>query len=120
MTIDKNFAARFAADWIDAWNHRDLERVLAHYSEDFEMVSPLIVQVANRADGRLQGKQAVGAYWAEALRRRPELKMELLNVLVSMDSIVLYYRGPRGLSAEAFFFGADGKVSKAVAHYAPD
>jgi len=29
--IDRNFAARFAREWIAAWNSHDLERVLSHY-----------------------------------------------------------------------------------------
>jgi len=33
--IDKSFAERFAADWIESWNARDLDRILAHYSDDF-------------------------------------------------------------------------------------
>lgn len=44
--MDKAFAEQFAADWIDAWNAHDLDRVLAHYSDDFEMSSPVIVQIA--------------------------------------------------------------------------
>jgi ketosteroid isomerase-like protein len=34
---------RFASDWIAAWNSHDLDRILAHYEDDFEMTSPLIV-----------------------------------------------------------------------------
>ena len=30
--------------------------------------------------------------------------------LVGIDSITLYYRGPRGMAAEVFFFRPDGKV----------
>ena len=120
MTIDDVFAKRFARDWIAAWNSRDLERVLAHYAEDFEMVSPLIVAVTGDGGGRLRGKAAVGAYWAKALERLPVLYMELREVFTGIDSVVIRYRGPRGESAETFFFDGDGKVRKAVAHYLPD
>ena len=44
MNIDQAFAERFAAEWVEAWNAHDLERVLSHYAEDFEMSSPYIVQ----------------------------------------------------------------------------
>ena len=39
----KGFAELFASDWIAAWNSHDLDRILAHYEDDFEMTSPLIV-----------------------------------------------------------------------------
>ena len=116
--IDKTFARRFADEWIAAWNSHDLNRILSHYAEDFEMSSPVIVQVASEPRGKLKGKKAVGAYWAKALQLIPDLRFEPVTVLTGIDSITLYYKGARGMSAEVFFFGADGKVIKAFAHYA--
>ena len=60
--IDKKFAEHFARDWIDSWNSHDLERILSHYSDQFEMSSPVIIQVAGEPSGTLKGKDAVGAY----------------------------------------------------------
>jgi ketosteroid isomerase-like protein len=31
----------FALEWVAAWNSRDLERILQHYTEDVEITSPL-------------------------------------------------------------------------------
>ena len=31
------FADQFARAWMEAWNAHDLDRVLAHYEEDFEL-----------------------------------------------------------------------------------
>lgn len=115
--IDKTFAEHFAHEWIAAWNSHDLERILSHYAEDFEMTSPFIVQVAGEPAGKLKGKKAVGAYWAKALALNPQLRFELISVLVGIDSIALYYRGTRGLAAEVFHFDADRFVTKAFAHY---
>jgi len=60
--IDKDFAEGFAAARIEAWNIRDLNRVLSHYADGFEMSSPLIVQVAGEPSGTLRGKAAIAAY----------------------------------------------------------
>jgi hypothetical protein len=46
--IDKEFAEHFARDRIDSWNSHDLDRILAHYSDQFEISSPLIIQFANK------------------------------------------------------------------------
>lgn len=115
--LDKAFADHFAADWIDAWNTHDLDRVLSHYTDDFEMSSPVIIKVAGETSGTLQGKEAVGSYWAKALQLIPDLHFELITTLVGVNSITLYYKGARGLSAEVFHFNQDGKVTRAYAHY---
>lgn len=115
--IDKAFADHFADDWIAAWNAHDLERILAHYSEDFEMCSPVIVKLTGETSGTLKGKPAVRAYWAKALQVNPALRFELLNMLRGVCSVTLVYQGVRGLSAEVFHFNAEGKVSRAYAHY---
>ena len=117
--MDARFAEAFAADWIGSWNAHDLDAVLAHYSEDFEMSSPYIVSLAGEASGTLRGKPAVRAYWSKALGLLPDLHFELLTVLVGVRSVTLYYRsaGSR-LAAEVLHFGQDDKVVSAFAHYA--
>jgi len=117
--IDEVFAERFAADWIEAWNAHDLARVLSHYTEDFEMSSPYIVEIAGEPSGTLRGKTAVGAYWKKALELVPDLKFELVSVLVGVGSVVLHYKGARGRTvAEIVYFGPDRKVVRSSAHYA--
>lgn len=115
--LRREFVGAFAADWIDSWNHHDLERILSHYTDDFEMSSPAIAGLTGESSGGLKGKAKVGAYWAKALELIPELRFQLITALAGVNSITLYYRGHRGLSAEVFHFGADGKVSSAFAHY---
>ena len=116
--IDKAFADHFATDWIAPWNAHDLDRVLAHYTDDFEMSSPIIIKMAGESSGTLKGKDKVGVYWAKALQLIPDLHFELLTTLVGVNSITLNYKGARGPSAEVFHFNLEGKVEKAFAHYA--
>ncbi|MBY0507961.1 MAG: nuclear transport factor 2 family protein [Bryobacteraceae bacterium] len=117
--IDPDFAHRFAEEWIAAWNSHDLERVLTHYAEDFEMSSPYIRQIAGEPTGILRGKAAVVAYWARALGLIPDLRFTLRLVLVGAESVAVHYAGAGGrLAVEVFHFGADGKVVRAHAHYA--
>ena len=115
--ITHEFAQAFAADWIAAWNNHDLERVLSHYADDFEMQSPYIAQIAGFGTGKLIGKTVVRAYWMLALEKISGPNFELANVLTGVDSVSIYYRSVRGMAAEVFLFGADGLVVKAMAHY---
>ena len=117
--MDKAFVEHFATDWIDSWNAHDLDRILSHYSDQFEMSSPVVIQVAGEPSGTLQGKVAVRAYWKKALELVPDLQFELLQVLAGVNSITVHYKGARGrLAAEVFHFGSDQKVTRAFAHYA--
>jgi len=118
--MDNTFAEHFAADWISSWNAHDLDRILSHYEDDFEMTSPVIVQIAGEPSGMLIGKSAVGAYWKKALALIPDLQFELLSVLVGVDSIIIHYKGARGhLASEVFHFSQSQKVARAFAHYVP-
>ena len=117
--VEQDFARAFASDWIDAWNRRDLDAVLAHYGEDFEFSSPVIIDVFGEPSGTLRGKPAIREYWTKALALSPNLHFDLDEVLTGIDTITLLYRGPRGASAETFHFDGDGKVDRALACYAP-
>ena len=116
--IDKVFAEDFALDWIDSWNNRDLERILFHYTDDFEMSSPVIVRIAKEPSGLLKGKETIKAYWTEALRLMPDLRFEFISVLTGINTVVIYYKGAkRRFAAEVFYFNRNGKIYKAIANY---
>jgi ketosteroid isomerase-like protein len=115
--IPKTFAEHFAAEWIASWNAHDLSRILTHYSDDFEMSSPVIMQITGEASGKLKGKTAVSAYWRKALAKTPNLHFDLISILIGVDTVTLYYKSHRGLSAEVFHFNAAGQVTEAFAHY---
>ncbi|MDD4913064.1 MAG: nuclear transport factor 2 family protein [Sideroxydans sp.] len=116
--ITKEWAQHFAIDWVDSWNTHDLDRVLSHYTDDFEMSSPFIVAFSGEASGTLKGKAQVGAYWRAALQRIPDLHFELIQVFVCVNSITIYYKAVLGkLATEVFIFNPDGKAFKALAHY---
>lgn len=116
--IERDFAMRFAQAWIEAWNSHDLDRILAHYRDDFVMSSPRIVVLADEPSGVLAGKDAIRTYWGKALAAAPDLHFELIETFVGADCIVLRYRGVRGPAAETFFFDEQGRVVRAAASYA--
>ena len=117
--LTKEFAEHFAKDWIESWNAHDLKRILSHYTDDFEMSSPLIATVANEPSGVLKGKEAIGNYWSKALAKFPDLKFELEETYVGAVSMVLTYKNlSRNVkAAEIFFFNDEGKVYRASGNY---
>ena len=85
-----DFAKQFASEWTSAWNAHDLDAVLSHYADDFEMVSPIMKQMGISPSGRLHGQSAIRKYWQKALQLIPDLKFELVSVLTGVESITLY------------------------------
>ena len=117
--MDKAFAQRLATEWIAAWNSHDLDRILSHYTDDFEMNSPRIVEYMNEPSGRLTGKEKVRAFWAVGLLRNPDLHFTLSGVYAGASSVAIHYRNEKGLGvSEVLFFDASGRVFRAAAHYA--
>lgn len=112
---------RFAAGWIEAWNSRDLERILRHYADDVEFTSPFVTQLTGDAAGCLRGKAALRDYFARGLKAYPELKFELQHVLGGVDGCTLVYRSVNGLlAAETMTFDDAGLVRAAgVAYSSP-
>lgn len=73
MNIDLR---EFAIDWIESWNAHDLDRILSHYSDDCELITPMIKVALGVETGMLTGKSNMREYWAAALTKVPDLKFD--------------------------------------------
>lgn len=114
----RGWALEFARDWIESWNSHNLDRVLTHYSEDFEMSSPLIGERFGRQDGILKGKPAVAEYWKPSMSLDPPLKFEIMDVLAGINQPTIYYRSVgRNVVAETLTFDSSLKVVSGSAQW---
>jgi len=114
----KSDPQRFVDEWVDAWNSHDLERILSHYTEDFEMSSPYIVQLMNDPAGTLKGKDKVRAYWKLGLEALPDLHFKPIRFYTGVNTLALNYEGAQGKTVvEVFFFAPDGRVHRATSLY---
>lgn len=111
-------AKRFAEEWVGAWNRHDVDAVLAHYTDNVEMTSPMIRRLLGVSLGTLKGKKAVGDYWRAALEKVPDLRFSIIEVACGVDSVSICYHAVMGQKAiETFIFNESGKVCKALATY---
>jgi hypothetical protein len=116
--IDLAWAREFANEWIAAWNSHDLARILSHYTETFEMSSPLIIERMQESSGTLKGKERVGRYWQQGLTAIPPLRFELIDVFAGVESITLYYHSVgRKMVCEVLFFDAERRIVRGVSHH---
>ena len=110
-------AEAFAREWIAAWNSGDLDRILAHYHDDFEMRSPLIAERGFSPDGCLQGKDAIRPYWAAGLAATPPILFELIGVHAGVGAIAICYLsvGRGKIVVERIELDANGRGTRAEA-----
>jgi ketosteroid isomerase-like protein len=110
--------AALGREWVEAWNSRDLERVLTFYSEEAEMTSPRIPEIALETSGTLHGKDALRAYWGKGLPLIPNLHFTLIDTYVSPDSVVVFYQNERGNKiCEYLRLDAAGKIQQGSANH---
>ncbi|WP_042434405.1 nuclear transport factor 2 family protein [Streptacidiphilus anmyonensis] len=93
--MDRESIERFVNSWASAWNTHDVEAVLAHFAEDVVFSSPVAARVLG-SDGVVRGKDALRAYWTEALTLVPDLRFEVLGCYAGVDCLVVHYRNQVG------------------------
>jgi len=116
--ISREKALRIARDWIDSWNRHDLDSIMSHYSEDVELISPIVIKLLGDESATVTGRDALREYFKKGLAAYPDLRFETIEVFTGVYSFVLFYgrhNGPRG--AELMELNKEDKIRKVVAHY---
>ena len=116
MTAEE--AKNFAHDWIAAWNAHDLDRIMSHYDDAVELISPTAARLLSLPDGKVAGKAGLRVYFEKGLNAFPDLRFELKDVLFGMNSVLLYYTNQKATHTGEFMeLAPSGKVLRVVANY---
>ena len=114
-------ANEFAANWISAWNRKDVNAVLEHYVDDARFVNPkAAIFVGNPV---VEGKNALSQYWLLAAKKIAKIEFTLDHVVWDSDSneLVIFYQanvnGVRTRACEAMKFDSSGKQVSGEAMY---
>jgi ketosteroid isomerase-like protein len=109
----------FARRWISDWNHRDVEAVLAHFSESVVFTSARAKAIVGSP--RVEGKSSLREYWGKAINRIQSIRFALDYVISDGDRLSIVYTaeidGRRMRAVEFFVFGEDGLVREGEAMY---
>jgi SnoaL-like domain len=111
----------FAETWIDCWNRRDVEAVLAHFVENARFVSPM----ARHFGGSpvLSNKKELETYWRAALERISILEFKLDHATwdARRSELTVVYEanlnGERKRACEVMRFNASGRQIGGEAFY---
>lgn len=105
-----------AERWLEAFNGRDLPRLLALYADDAVHTSPKKRVADPKSAGRIVGRAALEAWWMDAMERLPELYYKPLHITAGDGRVVMEYERqnpdePAYVVAEVLVLGADGKIA---------
>jgi ketosteroid isomerase-like protein len=117
LTVEKT--ADYVKRWVAAFESKDLDRVLAFYTDDVIFHSPLVARLSHDPSGTVQGKAALRAYVKKGFEVFDHIRFTVLDVLRGVDSIAIHYKGITGTHVvEVLFFDKDGLVRESYVHYA--
>lgn len=68
-----NQLQQIAIRWFEAFNAKDLEKLLDLYDEDAQHYSPKLKIRQPETKGLIEGKEALQSWWQEAFERLPSL-----------------------------------------------
>ena len=110
----------FASKWIDAWNRRDIDTLVSHYTPDVRFVSPMAA--LRTGSSVVTGREALTAYWSGARKYRKFVFTfeSLVWDSVRMVLVVVYRRqvnDRNDRAVETFHFNPDGLVRAGEAMY---
>lgn len=82
---------QIAIKWFEAFNTHDLEKLLALYDEDAQHYSPKLKVRQPETRGFISGKDMLRAWWADAFKRLPSLKYEVVRLTADDQQVFMEY-----------------------------
>ena len=89
MNADKNM--QIAEEWFAGFNKKELENLLALYSDDAVHYSPKLKIRQPETNGQVKGKDALRAWWKDAFDRLPTLQYAPTTLTANDDRVFMEY-----------------------------
>lgn len=80
-----------ARRWLSTFNARDLDGLLALYADDAVHTSPKLRARDPATQGKIRGKSALRAWWADSYARLPGLRYEEKHLTASGNRVFMEY-----------------------------
>lgn len=82
---------QLAIKWLDAFNAKDLEKLLSLYDEDAEHYSPKLKISQPESNGTISGKEALRNWWQEAFTKLPTLHYKVTSLTSNENRVFMEY-----------------------------
>ena len=107
-----------ASDWIDAWNKKDIDRIMEHYSDDVIFFAPTVIKRWGIIDGRISGKEQLRKHFLKGFELAPDLNFEFIDLLTGVDGMTIIYKRETGaMVADVIQLDDNGKGKIVKAYY---
>ncbi|MEU6746630.1 nuclear transport factor 2 family protein [Spirillospora sp. NPDC046719] len=107
-----------ADQWLAGWEARDLDRVMACYSDDVDFAASTVVTRWERPDGRLRGKAELRRHFERGLELAPDLRFTEEAFLTNPGGYALLYRRENGNRAlDVVELDQHGRAARVRAFY---
>ena len=93
--------AHLVREWLEGWNTRQLDRVMAHYAEDATFQSPTVLLRVPGGDGIVRGRAAIRELYEKSLAAFPALRFELVDVIERESGVMVLHRKHNVFAAHA-------------------
>lgn len=80
-----------AVEWMDAFNAKDLERLLSLYHDNAEHYSPKLKIRKPETNGLVTGKAAMREWWQDAFDRLPTLFYKITSLTANDRQVFMEY-----------------------------
>ena len=114
-------AARFAAEWVESFNGKDISSLLLHFAEDATFRSPKAG--AFGASPCLNSREQLQTYWTAALQKIGSLHFTLDRVVndpAERRLVIIYVAeidGSRARASEIYEFNESSRIIHGEAMY---
>lgn len=82
---------QIAVNWFAAFNHKNLEGLLALYQEGAIHYSPKVKIAKPETGGWIKGKEMLRSWWKDAFERLPQLHYELKKLTADDEQVFMEY-----------------------------
>jgi limonene-1,2-epoxide hydrolase len=80
-----------AYKWFEAFNNHNLDQLLSLYDEKAQHFSPKLKTRKPETNGLVEGKEAMRAWWKDALDRFPSLKYQVTSITANENRVFMEY-----------------------------
>jgi ketosteroid isomerase-like protein len=86
-----NTLQSIAFRWFEAFNNKEIEKLLSLYDDDAEHFSPKLKIKKPETNGLISGKEALQNWWQDAFEKLPSLHYKVTSLTANSDRVFMEY-----------------------------
>jgi limonene-1,2-epoxide hydrolase len=86
-----NTLQSIAFRWFEAFNNKEIEKLLSLYDDEAEHFSPKLKIKKPETNGLISGKEALQNWWQDAFEKLPSLHYKVTSLTANSDRVFMEY-----------------------------